>query len=156
MGDSHPAATSAEAQEWIRVLAAVIERQGTVLICRRPAHKRHGGLWEFPGGKLEEREGLTEAAHRELAEELAVLVVSVGEALYRMRDPGSRLVIEFAAVEISGEPAALEHDEIRWVAPAELFELELAPSDAIFRDARWKRGNGGTIQLRGVDGLNAP
>ena len=139
MGDSHPAATSDEAQESIRVLAAVIERQGTVLICRRPAHKRHGGLWEFPGGKLEALETLAEAAHRELEEELAVRVVSVGDTFLQVADPGSRFVIEFAAVEISGEPEAREHDEIRWAAPADLFELPLAPSDALFRDTRWTR-----------------
>ena len=121
------------------MLAAVIERQGTVLICRRPAHKRHGGLWEFPGGKLEALETLAEAAHRELEEELAVRVVSVGDTFFQVADPGSRFVIEFAAVEISGEPEAREHDEIRWAAPADLFELPLAPSDALFRDTRWTR-----------------
>ena len=120
------------------MLAAVIERQGTVLICRRPAQKRHGGLWEFPGGKIEASETLAEAAHRELEEELAVRVVSVGEVLCAVRDPGSRFVIEFVAVEISGEPMAREHDEIRWVPPADLFTLALAPSDARFRDSKWK------------------
>jgi 8-oxo-dGTP diphosphatase len=42
----------------VRVLAAVIERDGKYLICRRPQHKRHGGLWEFPGGKFEAGETL--------------------------------------------------------------------------------------------------
>src|SRR5690606_20769929 len=62
----------------IRVLAAVIRRDGRWLVCRRPAHKRHGGLWEFPGGKLEPGESLLEAATRELEEELAVRVTGVG------------------------------------------------------------------------------
>src|SRR5690606_12591965 len=41
----------------IHVIAAVIEREGRYLLARRPSHKRHGGLWEFPGGKLDEGEG---------------------------------------------------------------------------------------------------
>jgi 8-oxo-dGTP pyrophosphatase MutT (NUDIX family) len=69
------------------VLAAVIRRQDRYLVCRRPAHKRHGGLWEFPGGKLEPGETLLEAARRELREELGAevsdlpLVAAVGAHL---------------------------------------------------------------------------
>ena len=50
-------------------MAAVIERDGKLLVCRRPGHKRHGGLWEFPGGKLEPGETIVDAARRELDEE---------------------------------------------------------------------------------------
>ncbi len=49
----------------IRVLASVIERDHRLLVCRRPLHKRHGGLWEFPGGKVREGESDLEAARRE-------------------------------------------------------------------------------------------
>src|SRR5690242_21147044 len=69
-----------------RVLAAVVLRYGRYLVCRRPAHKRHGGLWEFPGGKLEPGESLLDAANRELTEELNVSVVSVGEPIYSAHD----------------------------------------------------------------------
>ena len=60
-----------------RVLAAVIERSGKFLMCRRPEHKNHGGLFEFPGGKLEAGESLADAARRELLEELALEVLDV-------------------------------------------------------------------------------
>ena len=59
------------------VLAAVVQRDDRYLICQHPAHKRHRGLWEFPGGKLEPGETHDHAAHRELAEELDVDVRTV-------------------------------------------------------------------------------
>ena len=48
----------------MRVLAAVVRRDDRYLVCRRPAHKRHGGLWEFPGGKIHAGETLLGAARR--------------------------------------------------------------------------------------------
>lgn len=118
--------------ERIRVVAAVIERKGRLLLCRRPAGKRHAGLWELPGGKLLPGETIPEAARRELAEELGVEVVSVGELLLAQPDPGSPFVVEFYPVEIAGEPVALEHDGLLWVRPEELPGLDLAPSDRAF------------------------
>jgi mutator protein MutT len=118
----------------IVVLAAVIERAGSYLVCRRPTHKRHGGRWEFPGGKLEPGETWLEAARRELQEELDVHVVQVGAPRFGVMDPGSRYYIEFAPVTIQGEPQCLEHEEIRWVTVAQLTELALAPADRRFAD----------------------
>ena len=115
-----------------RVLAAVIEREGRFLVCLRPAHKRHGGYWEFPGGKLESGETLIQAARRELSEELGVEVLSVGEVLFRSQDSGSPFLIEFAQVEIRGEPESREHDDIRWLSAQELRRLKLAPTDQAF------------------------
>jgi 8-oxo-dGTP diphosphatase len=116
----------------IRVLAAVIRRGDRYLVCRRPAHKRHGGCWEFPGGKLEPGETLLEAARRELKEELRIEVLSAGEPLYRRQDADSPFLIEFVEVQIRGVPRALEHDEIRWLNAQELRSLNLAPSDQAF------------------------
>lgn len=116
----------------VRVLAAVIERGGAFLVGLRPEHKRHGGLWEFPGGKFRPGESDTEAAARELREELALEVVGVGERIHALRDPGSPFVIEFFPVEVRGEPRALEHRALRWARPDELLALPLAPSDARF------------------------
>ena len=92
----------------IRVIASVIRRNGRVLLCKRPVHKRHGDLWEFPGGKVEAGESDLEAARRELAEELNVRVLSVGPVTFSVADPGSDFVIEFLPVEIQGEPACIE------------------------------------------------
>jgi 8-oxo-dGTP pyrophosphatase MutT (NUDIX family) len=116
----------------VRVVASVVERNGTFLVCERPAHKRHGGLWEFPGGKVEPAESDFEAVERELLEELGVGVSSVGPVVFSIADPGSPFVIEFLPVEIEGEPQALEHSAISWVGEKELLSLPLAPSDLQF------------------------
>jgi mutator protein MutT len=113
-------------------MAAVIRRGDTLLICQRPAHTRHGGRWEFPGGKCEPGESDAESIARELAEELGVGVRSVGSALFSASDPDSPFVIVFVPVEIDGEPQRIEHDEIRWVRVADLANYSLAPSDASF------------------------
>lgn len=116
----------------IRVVAAVVEREGRLLLCRRPAGKRHAGLWEFPGGKLHPGEPVADAARRELAEELGVEVLAVGERLLALADPGSVFVVEFYPVKIAGEPRALEHEALGWFTQEELADLELAPSDRAF------------------------
>lgn len=114
----------------IRVLAAVIRREDRYLVCRRPAHKRHGGLWEFPGGKLEPGESDLDAARRELREELDVTAIRVGTRRHVHVDDA--FTIEFLDVEIDREPRALEHDEIRWATVTELRTLDLAPADREF------------------------
>jgi 8-oxo-dGTP diphosphatase len=118
----------------VRVLAAVIERDGRFLICRRPAHKRHGGLWEFPGGKIESGETDFQAAERELAEELDVRVTKVGGLRLALADPGSPFRIDFIDVDIDGTPRCIEHTELVWAVPAEMSALPLAPSDQRFAE----------------------
>lgn len=122
----------AQDPDLVRVLAAVIRRGDQYLVCLRPAHKRHGGFWEFPGGKLKPSETLLEAARRELDEELGVVVQSIGETLFSCQDPGSPFLIEFVEVQVSGIPRPIEHQEIRWVPPQEMRGLKLAPSDRAF------------------------
>lgn len=107
----------------------MIERGGRFLLCRRPAGKRHAGLWEFPGGKFLPGESPLEAARRELAEELGVEVLSLGDRLLAAADPGSSFVVEFHRAAIAGEPRPLEHDELAWVAPEDFASYALAPSD---------------------------
>ena len=118
--------------EKIRVVAAVVERHGRYLLCQRPAGKRHGGLWEFPGGKLEPGETLQAAVRRELAEELGVEVRACGGQLFAIEDPGSPFVIEFHPVEIAGEPRCLEHSDLAWADVPGMLRLDLAPSDRRF------------------------
>jgi mutator protein MutT len=140
-----PAESAGKGDAAIRVLAAVIRRDGRYLVCRRPAHKRHGGLWEFPGGKLEPGESLLDAARREMREELALEATGVGRTLAAIRDPGSPFLIEFVEVEIADgiEPQPLEHEEIRWVAAADLAAMDLAPSDTSFATILSGAGRGG-------------
>lgn len=116
----------------IRVVAAVIARGKSYLVCRRPEHKRYGGLWEFPGGKVLDDESIVEAVGRELAEELDVTVLDVGQPLFVAQDPGSPFLIEFRPVAVRGEPRALEHTAVRWASVPELSQLRLAPADARF------------------------
>jgi 8-oxo-dGTP diphosphatase len=113
-------------------VAAVIRRGDEYLVCQRPAHKRHGGLWEFPGGKLQDGESLADAARRELQEELGVAVTATGAVRFVAADPGSAFVIEFLEVTITGTPRPTEHAQVAWVAAAALAELPLCPSDRAF------------------------
>jgi mutator protein MutT len=73
----------------IPVVAAVILKGSRVFLGRRPDHKRHGGMWEFPGGKIDEGETEADAVTRELLEEFGVGTTSVGSVVYECRDPGS-------------------------------------------------------------------
>ena len=106
-----------------------MQRDERLLICRRPAHKRHGGLWEFPGGKVEPNESDESAARRELAEELGVHVESVADPDLSVADPDSPFLIVFVPTTITGEPTCHEHTALAWLTPAELIKLPLAPSD---------------------------
>jgi 8-oxo-dGTP diphosphatase len=124
--------TERTAEGTVRVVAAVVERHGRYLLGRRPAEKRHGGLWEFPGGKLDPGESVLEAARRELAEELALAVAGIGELLLSVADGRSGFVIEFVEVHGEGEPEALEHEALGWFDPEEMRTMALAPADAAF------------------------
>ncbi|MEX2177371.1 MAG: NUDIX domain-containing protein [Gemmatimonadaceae bacterium] len=113
-----------------RVVAAVVRRGDTFLVCRRAAHKRHGGLWEFPGGKVGPNESDANAVGRELREELGVTLVTAHSAEFEIADPDSPFLIAFVPVVIQDEPACHEHSELRWVTAAALLDLTLAPGDA--------------------------
>jgi mutator protein MutT len=112
----------------------VIRQGDAYLVCQRPAHKRHGGLWEFPGGKLQAGESLADAARRELREELGVEVTATGAVLHEVPDPGSAFVLQFLAVAIVGTPRPTEHAAVAWVPAAGLRELPLCPGDRAFAD----------------------
>ncbi len=120
----------------VRVIAAVISRGDQVLICQRPHHKRHGGLWEFPGGKCEPGESDFEAAYRELREELGVQVTAVGVEEFAIADPGSAFLIAFVPVSIEGNPTCHEHIDMKWALPDSLLALPLAPSDRRYVEFR--------------------
>jgi mutator protein MutT len=117
------------AGELVRVVAAVVHRGEQMLVCQRPAHKRHGGLWEFPGGKCEPGESDHEALRRELHEELGLQLVSVGAPEFEAHDEGSPFMIVFVPVVTAGDPVAHEHAGLLWGPVAEIRALPLAPSD---------------------------
>ena len=136
----------------IRVIAAVIADGDLLLVCQRPPHKRHGGLWEFPGGKCEPGESDAAAADRELREELGVSATSVGEALLAIHDPGSPFLIAFVPVQIAGTPECHEHSALRWGTLAELTGLPLAPSDRRFVEAMQARRIEGPVAGASAEG----
>lgn len=114
------------------MVAAVIERRGRYLLAQRPVGKAHGGLWEFPGGKVEAGESQAVALARELAEELALNGVAVGERLAVEHNEAGSLRVHFLAVVTEGAPIALEHSALGWYLPEEARGLDLAPLDRAF------------------------
>jgi len=114
------------APQRVRVVGAVVERRGRVLMARRPPGRRHAGLWEFPGGKVEPGEDDATALARELLEEMAVAAV-VGDLVAEGHD--DRVVLACYRVELLGEPVALFHDKLAWIALDELRELSTPPAD---------------------------
>jgi 8-oxo-dGTP diphosphatase len=116
----------------VQVVAAVIRQGPRVLLALRPREKRHGGLWEFPGGKVAPGESHAGALARELDEELGVELRALGVRRAIFHDPGSPFEIHFWDAEIRGHPQALEHAELRWVTRGEALVLPLAPSDRRF------------------------
>jgi mutator protein MutT len=114
------------------VVAAVIERSGRLLLGQRPRHKHHGGLWEFPGGKVDPGESLEQAIARELREELAIDDARVEAELFRHLDPARPLELVFLRVVTLATPTCLEHEALVWVDDTLRDGLELAPADALF------------------------
>ncbi len=113
------------------VTAAVIERDRQVLIARRPENGLLGGLWEFPGGKVEEGEALAEALRREIQEELGV-TIAVGAAVgvYRHAYSHFRVTLHaFRARLLAGEPAPLQASELCWVEPVHLGDYPMGKID---------------------------
>jgi len=117
--------------EAIEVVAAVIERDGKLLITRRPEGSHLSGLWEFPGGKPQPGETFEQALRREIAEELGA-ELSVGERIETIewQYPDKRVRLVFFRCDVRGEPRPLEGQEMAWVTPAELARYEFPPADA--------------------------
>lgn len=107
----------------IHVAVGVLEdTHGRVLIARRPEHVHQGGLWEFPGGKVDAGEALEQALRRELWEELAIQVLSA-EPLIRIPHhyaDKSVLLDVYKVTEFTGQPRGNEGQPVQWVHPLEL------------------------------------
>lgn len=118
-------------QPTVRVAAGVIRNQGKYLLTRRMGGTHMAGYWEFPGGKLEERESPGEALVRELREELGV-DVETGETLASLEHeyPEKRVALDFILARIiEGRPRALEVAEWGWFAPSQMLALPILPAD---------------------------
>jgi len=115
------------------VTAAVIERNGRYLLRRRPKTGLLGGLWEFPGGKVEAGESIEVALQREICEELGV-EVRVGQYLgvYRHAYTHFRFTLHAIMCYLNGaEWHPLEAAELNWVAPSELSNYPMGKVDRL-------------------------
>lgn len=115
----------------IEVVAAIIEKDGKILICRRAENKTRALKWEFPGGKIEPGETPEQAVLRECREELDVDLCVNGEfmrVLHSYPDIEIQLTV-FRTAIIGSDPRCIEHKEIRFVYPSELADFELCPAD---------------------------
>ena len=104
----------------LRVAVGVItDVRGDVLVSRRHAHLHQGGLWEFPGGKIHADETVQQALSRELAEELAITVLSAEPLIdidHRYPDRHVRLEV-WHVCAFDGEPLHQEGQSIEWMHP---------------------------------------
>jgi 8-oxo-dGTP diphosphatase len=122
----------------IVVVAAIIEREGKILICRRRADHAHPLKWEFPGGKVEPGEEPADGLRRELGEELAIEARVGGEVTrYEYTYPGKApiLLIFFRVDGFTGEPRNQVFEEIRWETAGRLPEYDFLEGDVDF--VRW-------------------
>ncbi|MCD8514293.1 MAG: 8-oxo-dGTP diphosphatase MutT [Nitrincola sp.] len=122
----------------LHVAAAVIyNADGDILIARRPEHKHQGGLWEFPGGKVEADETATHALSRELEEELGIIPLHA-ESLIQVTHhyPDKSVLLDvFQVSQFRGEATGCEGQPIQWVSPASLADFQFPEANQPIIDA---------------------
>lgn len=124
----------------VHVAAAVIRgADGRVLIAKRPQDKHQGGLWEFPGGKVEEGEAVERALARELEEELGIRVEAARPLIQVHHDyPDKQVLLDVWEVSsFTGEPHGAEGQPLAWASERELLDYEFpAANQSIVAAAR--------------------
>ena len=155
-------------KQTLEVVAALLRRGDDgrqMLICRRPANKARGLLWEFAGGKVEPGESPEQALVRECREELGAEVRPCGlfaEVRHEYPDVAVHLML-YRAELAGGEPRPLEHRELRWITPDDIPQYRFCPADAeLLRRIRmedaaaripcglWRHFRGGEYEVLGV------
>jgi len=115
-----------------RVVAALIVKDGKLLVCQRTRHQTMPLKWEFPGGKIEEGEQPRDALRRELDEELGI-VATIGDELARIQHEypnGGMVELRFYVVrDYLGELENRIFRDIQWAAPAELPKFDFLEAD---------------------------
>lgn len=115
----------------VQVAAAILEREGKLLITKRPSGGHLSGYWEFPGGKREAGETFEQCLARELAEELSI-EVEVGRLFKQVKYAYPEKTVEILFYKcrlVRGEPAARGCEDFRWVFPNELSNFSFPPAD---------------------------
>ncbi|GBL05631.1 8-oxo-dGTP diphosphatase MutT [Glaciecola sp. KUL10] len=110
----------------IHVAVGVVKRNDTFFICKRSKEQHQGGLWEFPGGKVEPGESVFEALSRELSEEIGIQVHSSTPFMviqHRYSDKNVRLDVHLVE-DFEGEPLGAEGQECTWVSNEKLDEYD--------------------------------
>lgn len=121
-----------QADPVLHVTCALIERNGLLFAARRSERMPLAGLWEFPGGKLQEGEGLEDCILREVREELGITIrirASFTPVPIQAGD-GAMLLHPFLCEIVAGEPILAEHAEAVWGTYETLKGLDFAPADA--------------------------
>lgn len=116
----------------IKVVAAILEKEDKILIAKKREGKPLAGLWEFPGGKIEEGETPEESLIRELMEEMNIKVrvnEYVGESIYDYGDGKVISLKGFTAEIIEGDIKLTDHDEYKWITLEEICNYRIAPAD---------------------------
>jgi len=114
-----------------KVTAAVIEKDGKVLIARRKPGDSQAGMWEFPGGKLEPGETPESCLKRELREELGI-ETEVGAFFCSSRFVYPHMDVELLVYRtsyLSGQIALHDHDRVEWISPETLREADFSEAD---------------------------
>lgn len=115
------------------VAAALVDSSGRVLLQQRPLDKSMGGLWEFPGGKIEPGETPEAAIVRELEEELEISVdhTCLAPACFASEALGDQhlLLLLYVLRKWGGQPVPREAMALQWATPAAMFSLDMPPAD---------------------------
>lgn len=120
----------------IEVVAGIIYKDNKFLIAQRNLKKAQGGLWEFPGGKLEPNESAEDALKREIKEEFDTEIEVgnyIGECVHHYPEKDIKLMF-YKANLISEKLTLLEHEDCKWITKEDKEKFEFAGADKIVFD----------------------
>ena len=118
-------------------VGVILDSANRILITRRDDNAHQGGLWEFPGGKVEPGETVQQALQRELREELGISIGVARPLLEVHHDYGDKIVFldVYVVREFRGEPKGLEGQPLEWVAEGQLQNFEFPQANVPIADA---------------------
>lgn len=123
-------------------VAVINNHQGQVLIDRRKASGEMGGLWEFPGGKIEPGETIEECIQREVKEELDIEII-VGDRLTTITHTYETFMVTLYVHDcqhLNGQPQAIECTEVRWVEPSQMHQYQFPQANTQIINLLQQRG----------------